>query len=61
MRGMVFGEFVILAIVGMVFVLAITAKQNRRNSAYFDRKSCRRCGNVHPAHANFCGRCGQKL
>ncbi len=58
---MVFGEILIFVILGMVFVLAITAKQNRRNNALFDRKSCRRCSAVHAAHANFCARCGDKL
>lgn len=58
---MVFGEMLIIIVVGMVFVLAITAKQNRKNTAFFDRKPCRRCGSVHPSMANFCGRCGQKL
>ncbi len=58
---MAFGELLILVVLGMVFVLAITAKQNRRHTAFFDRKSCKRCGAVHPSHANFCGRCGQKL
>lgn len=58
---MVFGELLILIVIGMVFVLAVTAKQNRRHNALFDRRTCRRCGAIHPLHANFCSRCGDKL
>jgi ribosomal protein L40E len=58
---MAIAELLILIVVGMVFVLVITAKQNRRHNQFFDRRTCRRCGAVHPSHANFCARCGENL
>jgi hypothetical protein len=51
---------VIILIVAIFLVLAGSGRA-RANPRADLPKACPGCGGVHPAHANFCRRCGQRL
>ena len=45
--------------VAVVLLLARTAAQHRRHAEATTLHLCRGCGNVPPANARFCSRCGR--
>jgi ribosomal protein L40E len=51
----------LIFILVLLFLLLVTAKQNRRHTAMADRKQCRQCGARFGIEAQYCGRCGHAL
>jgi ribosomal protein L40E len=52
--------FVVVVVAVLIIVLITTAAQHKRHSPT-DQRLCAGCGTGHPAHAQFCRRCGRKL
>jgi hypothetical protein len=57
------GPLPLLLIILIVAIFLVLAGSGRtRPTGRGDMpKACPGCGGVHPAHANFCRRCGQRL
>jgi len=50
-----------LAVAAVLFVIWFTMTQHRRHAARTQQRLCKGCGASHPAYANYCRRCGQRL
>lgn len=57
-----FPPFALLLIALAVFLIVVHTLRNREP---FDSQEanlvCPRCKSIHPAHANYCARCGRQL
>jgi hypothetical protein len=59
---MFFGPFpfVLIGLVLLAFLILSSGKSRRQMNVGGPRV-CGKCDAVHPAHANYCRRCGQRL